>query len=43
MYEEASTSMIDQTAILHQIEALVECKLKLLGATGVEDKQQEVD
>jgi magnesium-transporting ATPase (P-type) len=43
MYEEASTSLIDQTAILRQIEARVECKLKLLGATGVEDKLQEVD
>ncbi|KAL9303666.1 hypothetical protein ACSQ67_020929 [Phaseolus vulgaris] len=41
MYEDASTSLTDRAAKLRQTAALIECKLKLLGATGIEDKLQE--
>ncbi|XP_028774720.1 phospholipid-transporting ATPase 1 isoform X1 [Neltuma alba] len=41
MYEEASTSLTDRGAKLRQTAALIECNLKLLGATGIEDKLQE--
>lgn len=41
-YEEASTSIHDRTAKLRQaFQALIECDLTLLGATGIEDKLQE--
>ncbi|KAK7340060.1 hypothetical protein VNO77_20752 [Canavalia gladiata] len=40
-YEEASTSLTDRSAKLRQTAALIECNLKLLGATGIEDKLQE--
>lgn len=41
MYEEASTSLTDRGAKLRQTAALIECNLKLLGATAIEDKLQE--
>ena len=41
MYEEASTSLTDRGTKLRQTAALIECNLKLLGATGIEDKLQE--
>ncbi|KAI4355984.1 hypothetical protein L6164_000038 [Bauhinia variegata] len=41
MYEDASTSLTDRGAKLRQTAALIECNLKLLGATGIEDKLQE--
>ncbi|RDX68847.1 Phospholipid-transporting ATPase 1, partial [Mucuna pruriens] len=41
MYEDASTSLIDRGAKLRQTAAFIESDLKLLGATGVEDKLQE--
>ncbi|XP_029125116.1 phospholipid-transporting ATPase 1 isoform X2 [Cajanus cajan] len=41
MYEDASTSLTDRSAKLRQIAALIECKLKLLGATAIEDRLQE--
>lgn len=41
MYEDASTSLTDRAAKLRQTAALIECNLKLLGATGIEDKLQE--
>lgn len=41
MYEEASTSLTDRGAKLRETAALIECNLKLLGATGIEDKLQE--
>ncbi|XP_027350976.1 phospholipid-transporting ATPase 1-like isoform X2 [Abrus precatorius] len=40
-YEEASTSLTDRATKLRQTAALIECNLKLLGATGIEDKLQE--
>ncbi|GAB2300782.1 hypothetical protein Dimus_034818 [Dionaea muscipula] len=40
-YEDASTSLTDRTTKLRQTAALVECNLRLLGATGVEDKLQD--
>lgn len=40
-YEDASTSMTERSAKLRHTAALVECKLKLLGVTGVEDKLQD--
>ncbi|PPS08499.1 hypothetical protein GOBAR_AA12125 [Gossypium barbadense] len=40
-YEDASTSLIDRAAKLRQTAALVECNLKLLGATAIEDKLQD--
>ncbi|XP_020237466.1 phospholipid-transporting ATPase 1 isoform X2 [Cajanus cajan] len=40
-YEEASTSLTDRSTKLRQTAALIECDLKLLGATGIEDKLQE--
>ncbi|KAL4606488.1 hypothetical protein ACB092_09G106300 [Castanea dentata] len=40
-YEDASTSLTDRVAKLRQTAALIECNLKLLGATGIEDKLQE--
>ncbi|OVA13709.1 Phospholipid-transporting P-type ATPase [Macleaya cordata] len=40
-YEEASTSLTDRSAKLRQTAALIECKLNLLGATGIEDKLQD--
>ncbi|KAH1096056.1 hypothetical protein J1N35_012977 [Gossypium stocksii] len=40
-YEDASTSLIDRAAKLRQSAALVECNLKLLGATAIEDKLQD--
>ncbi|KAI4353561.1 hypothetical protein L6164_002500 [Bauhinia variegata] len=41
MYEDASTSLTDRAAKLRQTATLIECNLKLLGATGIEDKLQE--
>ncbi|XP_027336782.1 phospholipid-transporting ATPase 1-like [Abrus precatorius] len=41
MYEDASTSLTDRTAKLRRTAALIECNLKLLGVTGIEDKLQE--
>lgn len=41
MYEDASTSLTDRAAKLRQTAALVECNLRLLGATGIEDKLQD--
>ncbi|MBA0856036.1 hypothetical protein Goshw_022495, partial [Gossypium schwendimanii] len=40
-YEDASTSLIDRASKLRQTAALVECNLKLLGATAIEDKLQD--
>ncbi|KAE9622304.1 putative phospholipid-translocating ATPase [Lupinus albus] len=40
-YEDASTSLTDRTAKLRQTASLIECNLKLLGATGIDDKLQE--
>ncbi|KAL2330514.1 hypothetical protein Fmac_018095 [Flemingia macrophylla] len=40
-YEEASTSLTDRATKLRQTAGLIECNLKLLGATGIEDKLQE--
>ncbi|KAK9986313.1 hypothetical protein SO802_031264 [Lithocarpus litseifolius] len=40
-YEDASTSLTDRVVKLRQTAALIECNLKLLGATGIEDKLQE--
>ncbi|XP_061349951.1 phospholipid-transporting ATPase 1-like isoform X2 [Gastrolobium bilobum] len=40
-YEEASTSLTDRATKLRQTAALIECNLKLLGATGIEDKLQD--
>lgn len=40
-YEEASTSLSERVTKLRQAAALIECRLHLLGATGVEDKLQE--
>lgn len=40
-YEEASTSLTDRATKLRQTAALIESNLKLLGATGIEDKLQE--
>ncbi|KAJ3682917.1 hypothetical protein LUZ60_013144 [Juncus effusus] len=40
-YEEASTAIHDRTSKLRQAANLIECKLSLLGATGIEDKLQE--
>ncbi|XP_057971063.1 phospholipid-transporting ATPase 1-like isoform X2 [Malania oleifera] len=39
-YEDASTSLVDRSLKLRQTAALIECDLKLLGATGIEDKLQ---
>ncbi|KAA8517553.1 hypothetical protein F0562_017817 [Nyssa sinensis] len=41
MYEDASTSLTDRSIKLRQTAALIECNLRLLGATGIEDKLQE--
>ena len=41
MYEEASTSLTERAAKLRQTAAFIECNLKLLGTTGIEDKLQE--
>ncbi|KAK3015803.1 hypothetical protein RJ639_007228 [Escallonia herrerae] len=41
MYEEASTSLTDRSIRLRQTAALIECNLRLLGATGIEDKLQD--
>ncbi|KAK9159340.1 hypothetical protein Scep_005914 [Stephania cephalantha] len=40
-YEEASTSLTDRSTKLRHCAGLVECRLNLLGATGIEDKLQE--
>lgn len=40
-YEDASTSLTDRVVKLRQTAALIECNLKLLGATAIEDKLQE--
>lgn len=40
-YEDASTSLTDRTAKLRQTASLIECDLRLLGATGIEDKLQD--
>lgn len=40
-FEEASTSLSERVSKLRQAASLVECQLKLLGATGIEDKLQE--
>ncbi|KAM7526597.1 hypothetical protein LguiA_016499 [Lonicera macranthoides] len=41
MYEDASTSLTDRSVKLRQTAAFVERNLRLLGATGIEDKLQE--
>ncbi|KAA8517635.1 hypothetical protein F0562_015109 [Nyssa sinensis] len=41
MYEDASTSLTDRSIKLRQTAALIEGNLRLLGATGIEDKLQE--
>lgn len=41
MYEEASTSLTERSAKLRQTATLIERNLKLLGATGIEDKLQD--
>lgn len=41
MYEDASTSLTDRAIKLRQTAALIECNLKLLGATAIEDKLQD--
>ncbi|KAL6998526.1 hypothetical protein U1Q18_008655 [Sarracenia purpurea var. burkii] len=41
MYEDASTSLTDRSLKLRQTAVLIECNLRLLGATGIEDKLQE--
>jgi len=41
MYQEVGTSLIDRSTKPRQRAAHVECKLNLLGATGVEGKLQE--
>ncbi|CAN6588041.1 unnamed protein product [Malus baccata var. baccata] len=41
MYEDASTSLTDRSLKLRQTAALIECNLKLLGATAIEDKLQD--
>ncbi|KAJ7950129.1 Phospholipid-transporting ATPase [Quillaja saponaria] len=40
-YEDASTSLTDRGIKLRQTAAFIECNLKLLGATGIEDKLQD--
>ncbi|GAB4833132.1 hypothetical protein Ancab_031378 [Ancistrocladus abbreviatus] len=40
-YEDASTSLTDRSAKLRQTAALIECNLRLLGVTGIEDKLQD--
>ncbi|KAJ8421880.1 hypothetical protein Cgig2_025507 [Carnegiea gigantea] len=40
-YEDASTSLTDRSAKLRQTAALIEHDLRLLGATGVDDKLQD--
>lgn len=40
-YEDASTSLTDRSAKLRQTAALIERDLRLLGATGIEDKLQD--
>uniref|UniRef100_A0A2P2MSF1 Phospholipid-transporting ATPase n=1 Tax=Rhizophora mucronata TaxID=61149 RepID=A0A2P2MSF1_RHIMU len=40
-FDDASTSLSDRAAKLRQTAALIECDLKLLGATGIEDKLQD--
>ncbi|GMH10042.1 hypothetical protein Nepgr_011883 [Nepenthes gracilis] len=40
-YEEASTSLTDRSTKVRQTAALLECNLRLLGATGIEDKLQD--
>ncbi|KAL2899777.1 Phospholipid-transporting ATPase 1 [Bienertia sinuspersici] len=40
-YEEASTSLTDRSAKLRQTASLIERDLRLLGATGIEDKLQD--
>lgn len=41
MYEDASTSLTDRSLKLRQTAATIECNLKLLGATAIEDKLQD--
>uniref|UniRef100_A0A5B6ZC45 Phospholipid-transporting ATPase n=1 Tax=Davidia involucrata TaxID=16924 RepID=A0A5B6ZC45_DAVIN len=41
MYEDASTSLTDRALKLRRTASLIECNLRLLGATGIEDKLQE--
>lgn len=41
MYEDATTSLADRSLKLRQTASLVESNLRLLGATGIEDKLQE--
>ncbi|XAR68703.1 Phospholipid-translocating ATPase [Bertholletia excelsa] len=41
LYEDASTSLTDRYTKLHQTATLIECNLRLLGATAIEDKLQE--
>lgn len=40
-YEDASTSLTERAVKLRQTAALIECDLKLLGATAIEDKLQD--
>ncbi|KAL9238949.1 hypothetical protein vseg_013314 [Gypsophila vaccaria] len=40
-YEDASTSLSDRSAKLRQTAALIERNVRLLGATGIEDKLQD--
>lgn len=41
MYEDATTSLVDRSLKLRQTASFIECDLRLLGATGIEDKLQE--
>lgn len=40
-YEDASTSLTDRVVKLRETAASIECNLKLLGATAIEDKLQD--
>lgn len=40
-YEDASTSLTDRATKLRQTASSIECNLKLLGATAIEDKLQD--
>lgn len=40
-YEAASTSLTERSVKLRQAASLIECRLNLLGATGIEDKLQD--
>ncbi|XP_071720404.1 phospholipid-transporting ATPase 1-like [Rutidosis leptorrhynchoides] len=41
MYEDATTSLVDRSIKLRETASFIESNLRLLGATGIEDKLQE--